>query len=330
MQREQRTLSQRVGYGTTSGKVILIGEHSVVYGEPAIAIPLLGITMHARVTRGSGPAWFKSRIYDGPMSELPQPLSGIRAALDASLEQLNSDTQGLVIHIDSEVPAERGMGSSAAVAGAVVKAIHDLHDTPLTRQSLFDLVQISERIAHGKPSGLDAVTTTSQHAVHFHQGNFTDVEIRLSGYIVIADTGIKGGTRETVAAVRRRFEQQRDQVEPEIQYLGELTREAKRSIDNDDLITLGKTFNAAHETLSRLGVSSPELETLVNAARQHGALGAKLTGGGGGGCMLALCRDAQSADKVSDALYQAGAQRVWIHSFENHQAPEHLVKDTLS
>lgn len=313
-----QSVSHRIGHGITCGKFILMGEHSVVYGEPAIAIPLLGVSMRASVSRTTGTAWFKSDIYDGPLDAMPERVAGLKGALEASVAELGITTRDLSITIESDVPAERGMGSSAASAGALIRALFDLEQVELDRNRLFELVQVAERIAHGKPSGLDAVATSAHAPVAFHQGNFADLDINLSGAVVIGDTGIKGGTRETVSALRQRYEQEPASVTPDIQQLGELTRAARGCLENNELDRLGDIFNQAHRHLDRLGVSSPELNQLVTTALEAGALGAKMTGGGAGGCMLALCSDLAAAEQVVQSLVQQGAARCWVHTFDQH------------
>ncbi|WP_084055396.1 mevalonate kinase [Carnimonas nigrificans] len=318
MEREQQPDSFRSGNGTSCGKFILIGEHSVVFGHPAIAIPLLGVTMHAQVHREAVEPWFSSEVYDGPLAALPDQLAGIQGALAATLEALGESTEGLSITLESDVPVERGMGSSAASAGAIIRALFDYHRREASADQLFELVQVAERIAHGSPSGLDAVATSARAPVHFHQGTFADLDITLSGAVVIADTGIRGGTRHTVAALRARHAATPTEVEPDLERLAALTNDASRCLRDNNLIELGTIFDQAHAALSRLGVSSHELDHLVTSARRHGAVGAKMTGGGAGGCMLALCDSVDSAQRVAKGLRSDGAERTWIHTFDAH------------
>ncbi|WP_043448841.1 mevalonate kinase [Halotalea alkalilenta] len=320
MEREHLKPLFHAGHGVACGKFILIGEHSVVYGEPAIAMPLHSVRMSARVAHGAPEHWFESELYQGPLARLPAPLAGVKAAIEACLEELGERPEGLHFIIESEVPTERGMGSSAAVAGAVVRALFDLYRRPLDRDTLFALVQVSERIAHGNPSGLDAVATSAAAPIHFQRGEFRDLPIALTGVFVIADTGVKGGTRQTVADLGARFAAERSEVEPRILRLGRLTEEARVCLADDRPARLGELMNEAHAQLATLDISSPELDRLVEAALAHGALGAKLTGGGRGGCMVALCTDAEAASVVAEALLASGARQTWIHRFEEDPA----------
>ncbi|MGJ8521566.1 Galactokinase [Carnimonas sp. R-84981] len=332
MEREQQPDSFRSGSGTACGKFILIGEHSVVFGHPAIAIPLLGVTMRARVHRQAREPWFTSEVYDGPLAAMPDQLAGIRGALKATLEALNESSEGLSITLDSDVPVERGMGSSAASAGAIIRALFDYHRREASAGQLFELVQVAERIAHGSPSGLDAVATSARAPVYFHQGTFATLDIALSGAVVIADTGIRGGTRQTVAALRARHAYAPADVDPDLELLASLTDDAQRCLRDNQLTELGTIFDQAHAALVRLGVSSVELDHLVESAHRHGAVGAKMTGGGAGGCMLALCDSVGSAQRVAEGLRRDGAKRAWIHTFDAHNdgATSHNDGEVLS
>jgi mevalonate kinase len=180
-------------------------------------------------------------------------------------------------------------------------------------------VQVGERVAHGSPSGLDARTTASTEPVWFQGGETRSLDLRLQAHLVIADTGVHGRTRLAVAEVRAFRERHPARGAQLITELGQITRDTVDDLALDRPVALGERMTRAHHALAELGVSSPELDTLVAAALDAGALGAKLTGGGQGGCLLALAADAASAGTIAAALRRAGAPRTWLHRTDARQ-----------
>lgn len=308
-----RTPGRSTGTGSTRAKVILMGEHAVVYGEPAIALPLASLPMRATARRQDGPLTLESVLYSGPLADAPEMLAAPRAAVEATLDHLGLMRHGITLSTESTIPAARGLGSSAATAGALAFALADLAGRALTAQEHFDLVQVGERVAHGNPSGLDARATTSTDPLWFQAGAMRPLDLRLRAYLVVADTGVHGRTRAAVADVRSFRERHPARGAELIADLGRLTCEVVDDLALDRPAELGTRMTLAHRALAELGVSSPELDRLVDTALAHGALGAKLTGGGQGGCLLALAADAASAGTIAAALRRARAPRTWLH-----------------
>lgn len=321
----------RAGYGETCAKVILFGEHSVVYGHPAVALPLKNLKMRATVTgckssknneNGANNADVTnnadSRItltcldFTGPLCEIPQRLYSVRTAIKAALEFAEWDGQALHITTKADFPPERGLGSSAAAAGAVIRAILDYYNIKAKEKQIFELTQTAERIAHGHPSGLDATATAASWPVRFQHGKFSRMDINMRAWIILADSGHKGMTRVTVEALRKYLKSQPETVSKLLEELGRLAAEAEYDLANGRAKNMGERMTRVHKILAELGVSTPQLDSLVRTACEHGALGAKLTGGGGGGCVIALAESAEDARKVSAALREAGAQNTWI------------------
>lgn len=300
-----------VGRGTAHAKFILVGEHAVVHGRPAIAAPFPELPMIAEVSAETGPLRLDSEHYTGALAAAPERLDAVRAVVQASLLALGLPEEGLVVRTTSSVPIERGLGSSAAVSGAIVRALFDLAGRRPSAQELFDLVQVSERIAHGTPSGLDALATTASGPIWFENGVARPLSMGLDGHIIVADTGVHGHTRGAVADVRALKERQPARVDGILDELAGITHRAAEQLVAGDGAGLGAGLDAAHELLRELTVSSIELERLVGAARAAGALGAKLTGGGRGGCMIAYTADDETAERVIRALRTAGARDTW-------------------
>lgn len=301
------------GTGHTRAKAILVGEHAVVYGEPAIALPLASLPMRAVARREEGPLTLESVLYSGALSDAPEQLAAPVAAVEATLDHLGLPHRDIVLSTESTIPAARGLGSSAATAGALALALADLAGRTLTAQEHFDLVQVGERVAHGNPSGLDARTTASTEPVWFQAGEIRPLDLALRAHLVVADTGVHGRTRVAVADVRSFRDRHPARGAELVAELGAITRDVVDDLALDRPTELGARMTRAHGALAELGVSSPELDRLVGAALAAGALGAKLTGGGQGGCMLALAADAASAGTIAAALRRAGAARTWLH-----------------
>lgn len=338
--------SNHKGYGETCAKVILFGEHSVVYGHSAIALPLKNLRMRAVVTNCNEslvPVSCKSLSsasceslasasreslasttnldshitlscldFTGKLSEIPTRFNSIRTAIRASLEFAEWSGENLHIFTESDFPAERGLGSSAAAAGAIIRAILDYYGVSASDDEIFKLTQTAECVAHGRSSGLDATATAASWPVRFSRGCFDRMEINMRAWLVLADSGCKGMTRETVEALRSRLESNPVEVGAQLNKLGEIAAVAEDDLAFGRIENMGKQMTFAHRILADLGVSTAKLDTLVDAACKHGALGAKLTGGGGGGCVIALADSEDAAKRVSEAFKNAGACDTWI------------------
>lgn len=302
--------------GRASGKAILLGEHAVVYGRPALAIPLSALQVRADVRRSNGPSLLHSALYDGPLAGAPARLGPTAMAASAALEAVGAPDASIDVSVESSLPAERGVGSSAAVAAAVVRAVAAAFDVALDAQQEHELIQRAERVAHVSPSGLDAHAVRAGAPIWFEGGTISPVEVASPLTFVIADTGLAGRTREAVAGVRARHEQDPAATAILLDELGDLTRDARAHLAAGDARGLGNVMNRAHAALSHLGVGAPVLDGLTRTALANGAWGAKLTGGGRGGCVLVLAQGDEGAAVVARALRAAGAAATWTTTVE--------------
>ncbi|MDY0829316.1 mevalonate kinase [Microbacterium sp. BG28] len=302
--------------GRASGKAILLGEHAVVYRRPALAIPLSALQVQADVRRSSGPSLLHSDLYDGPLAAAPARLGPTVMAATAALDAVGAADESIELRIASNLPAERGVGSSAAVAAAVVRAVAAAFGVVLDAAVEHELIQRAERVAHVSPSGLDAHAVSAGAPIWFEDGAVSPVAVAAPLTFVIADTGISGRTREAVAGVRTRHDEDPQGTTDLLDELGELTRDARTHLATGDARSLGAVMDRGHTALDRLGVGDPALDALAAAARAHGAWGAKLTGGGRGGCVLVLARGDESAAEVAGALRGAGAAATWTTTVE--------------
>lgn len=301
-------------------KVILLGEHFVVHGEPAI---VLAIDKRARVTVESTTDKririrsetmkisgcflgdnFRREEGGGDARERLEPIYSVaRRLLGLSKEDI-----GLNIKIDSSIPVAAGLGSSAAVAVASAAALSHLLGTGLTRDEIFQIAFEAEKIVHGTPSGVDpAISTYGGVILYRRGGEIKPLNIEVDLPLVIGDTRKGRSTGEMVAHVndlRRRYSPIVDKV---IKAGGEIVARSIGALKAGDLETLGELMNMNHALLYAVGVSNELLERLVCAARKAGALGAKLTGAGGGGCMIALAAPERLED-VAEAIERAGGE----------------------
>lgn len=309
-----KTLSDQA-IGTAHGKIILIGEHSVVYNEPAIALPFPAANVEVRIKAIEGESKIFSSYYNGPLASTPVSLYNLRRTIETICEDLNVDTSGMLITVSSLIPPERGMGSSAAVATALIRALYNFFECSLDNETLLYYIGISEKIAHGNPSGLDARITSGTKPVYFIKSKSPETfDLQVTGYLIAADTGLKGQTREAVQDVAQLLRKSKRKTKLLISSLGSLTAQAKSAIEEDDIAALGGILSKAHRHLSDLSVSNEKLDHLVQTALEQGALGAKLTGSGRGGCMIALAKTFDQAKHIANELMKNGAVETWIHS----------------
>jgi mevalonate kinase len=300
------------------GKIILFGEHSVVYGQPAIAVPVTQVRAKAIITaRPDQPAGWVGLVapnigLEASLSDLPEddPLSfAVKRVLD---ETTISRSPAMTIRITSTIPIAAGLGSGAAVSVAIIRALSEFLGRPLRADRISVLAYEVEKLHHGTPSGIDNTVITYRMPVYFKRsadeaaGHFETFKVAEPFTILIGDSGIPSPTVGTVADVRHAWQADPDTFEGIFKRIGQIAIRGKRAIESGDSVMLGELMDENHALLVQLGVSSPELDKLVGAARQAGALGAKLSGGGRGGNMIALV-DPAHADLIAESLMAADA-----------------------
>jgi mevalonate kinase len=218
------------------------------------------------------------------------------------------ESVGLNIEINSTVPVAAGLGSSAAVAAAVATAVSALLSVKMSREEVLRITYEAEKIVHGTPSGIDPAISTFGGTLLFQMDTgFKPLEVKTDIPLVVGDTGLERSTRaqvEKVKSVRERYPQV---VEPIMLAAREVVLRAMQALKENDLETLGELMDINHALLYGVGVSDESLEWLINAARKAGALGAKLTGAGGGGCMIALAKN-EGLGQVLEAIKRAGGR----------------------
>jgi len=300
-------------------KIILCGEHAVVYGRPAIAIPVLGVQAQTVVEpgpRGTGirlvaPAFAVDHILG--RGEPPEHGRPLVATVQNTLRHLGmSDAPDLILTVTSDIPPASGMGSGAAVAVSMIRALSLYLGRPLAPADVSALAYQTEVLYHGTPSGIDNTVVAYEQPVYFVRGVPPEPFWPGSALtFVIGHTGVASHTKDVVAWVRARYTDDPGRYGRLFDAIGELVHQARVAIVQGQAETLGDLMNRNHALLQELGVSSPTLDALVQAARMSGAWGAKMSGAGWGGSIVALAGPGQG-EMLATALQRAGAAWVGI------------------
>ncbi len=297
---------------TAPGKIILLGEHAVVYGRPALAIPVRSVSARAAIypaPPGTG-LTIEALDLNRHLSLASPDSEALALTARLVLDRTAAAEPDARIVVQSSIPIASGLGSGAAVSAALARALAAYLGQPLTDPATSDLVYEVEKLHHGSPSGIDNTVICYDLPVYFLRGQ-APVVFRPKGTFVllIGDTGVPSPTRLAVAAVRQGWEQDRELYTARFAAIGQIAEKGRTAIEQGNQRLLGSLMNQNQALLRDLGVSSPELERLVDAALSAGASGAKLSGGGRGGNMIALVAPERS-DAVAAALRSSGAVNV--------------------
>jgi len=292
------------------GKIILTGEHSVVHGTHAVAAPIT-LKMKAKVwdhdkgVRLLIPRWgVEQTIEFGADHKY-----SIYKSLEMILHHLDLRNRPMNIEVFPEVPRAMGMGGSAALAVAIIRALNKHFELGLGDDDVRRLSFESENIVHGGASGIDNTVSTYGNLIMFQKGTPPKMETLMLKEpipIVIGLSGVESMTSKMVKQVRENAEKHPNWYEQIFKQMDELALASKEAIEKRDLSELGMIMNMNHGYLNTLGVSYPDVESLIEIARNNGALGAKLTGGGGGGAMIALCDSEKMQKKIQKKMHESG------------------------
>jgi mevalonate kinase len=286
-----------VGVGRGNGKTVLLGEHAVVYGMPAIAAGIsLGATARASASTSSSIRIAEREARAGDGSELGRALEQTCAALAVGPHR---------IEVDVDVPLGSGLGGSAAIGVAVTRALLSLAGGSETRERVLAGAAAWEQVFHGNASGVDAAAAYAGTCIWFTKEHgpepmFVALPLRLA----ICLAGPPASTKQMVESVKALGDRRPDLLGKSLAGIESLVKNARLCIEAGDLSGLGQLMNYNQMLLAGLFLSTPEIERACAVAREAGALGAKLTGAGGGGAVIALCQ--ASAEPIESALREAG------------------------
>jgi len=297
------------------GKIILFGEHAVVYGRPALAVPVTQVHADVEVTDSdSAGIWINAPDVNLHAELNTLPSDHPIAAVIHNLFFLSrvSPFPSLNIKITSSIPVASGLGSGAAVTVALTRALSTHINYSMIDEQINAFAYEIEKLHHGTPSGIDNTVITYAKPVYFVKGQAIETfQVAKPFTIVIGNTGISAPTKESVGAVRKLWEADKTKWENVFDEITDISFSARRVIEEGWTKMLGALMDENHTLLQHLTVTSPELDKLVSVARNTGALGAKLSGGGRGGNMIALVEPNQ-AEVVARSLIEAGAKSTII------------------
>jgi mevalonate kinase len=311
-------------YASAPGKVILCGEHAVVFSEPAIVMAINRRAFVCAELRNDNTIHISSKDLnlsgdftgrrfksEADESEAAVRLRPIWVAARKTLE-LSNKNLGVNVFIHSEIPPSIGLGSSAAVAVATVAAVGRAIGLRVSREEICSVAHEAEKIVHGQPSGIDTSISTYGGVIAFRRNEgFVRLKTHVNLSVVIGNTKIERSTGDLVRHVYQLRELYPNVINPLIHAIGHISVMAAEALRRGNLSQLGDLMNINHGLLVALGVSHEKLDQLVAVARRAGALGAKLTGAGGGGCMIALTTPGKTK-LVAAALSRAGGDPLII------------------
>jgi mevalonate kinase len=298
------------------GKIILSGEQFVVLGAPAVA---MAINLYSTIEAGPSQSGQIEVTADIPLhlvddankgsspSENQELLEPLRLAANATLDHLATRDRSVHLDANCQIPIGAGLGSSASTTVATILAIAKSRHARLDRREIFKLAFIPENYLHGQPSGVDQATCIYGSIIQFKKpAEIKTIRVKRPPSILVCDSGAHRSTKTLVGSVVKRSREQIDEFRTHIDEITGISNGVVHSLRKEDDEELGMLMNRNHELLRQIGVSTPTLDSLVIEARKAGALGAKLTGAGGGGCVIALCDNEKDRSNVARRLRKAG------------------------
>jgi mevalonate kinase len=273
-----------IAHAKAPGKIILLGEHFVVHGNPALAAAL-DRGVEARVSASEEDVLASKEMgLECPIWSPVGQLKPVAVALQRLMEKRS--LKGARVAIDSSIPVSAGLGSSAASSVAALAAVATFFDVTVSQDTLFNLAMVSERIVHGNPSGVDVYVAIHGGMVYFRERDRKVVHLRERYPVMVACTGVARNTGELVSRVAK-FKQDTPRLYRTLAKASEkLVEDCRKALEKGSAEVIPASMNFHQQALKAMGVSSPELDSLIKDARLSGFAGAKLTGAGGGGCLI--------------------------------------------
>lgn len=297
------------------GKIILTGEHFVVLGAPAVA---MAINLYAHATakgirekklkvEANIPLSLLGRDEDASRLDTRMLLEPFRLAARDSLDYVGKRDAGVSVEVDCEIPVGAGLGSSAATSVAIIAATSRAYGERLEKEKICQIAFGPESYLHGSPSGVDQATSTYGGIIQFSKPEKVKrLNMKRIPSLLVCDTKVHRSTKSLVGSVVKRAKSENEFFRSHLEEVSQISNSAVKALRKGDDRELGLLMNRNHELLVQIGVSHPMLDKLVKVARKEGAMGAKLTGAGGGGCMIALCGDDGALSRVERALRRHG------------------------
>lgn len=289
------------GKSRTGSKVILFGEHFVLYNQPALALPFTACGVNVEVKSHFEDA-VVSKFYTGVLSDAPDLFLGLKQLINNLKSDLKIDEPCLV-SIDSEIPFQRGMGSSAAISVGIIKSFYDFVGLDVDEELMRKRAHESENVHHSNASGIDIETVLSKTPIQFQTSKpMVPINTHLDAELMLVDSNILGSTSAAVQHVAEVFKSNPNKKYEILKAYEELFEKAKYALTNNQPQLVGKLMSQNHELLKAVGVSDPKIDEWIDLAINHGALGGKITGGGLGGCFLILTGDPHTSEAIKQLL----------------------------
>jgi mevalonate kinase len=308
-------------FSRAPGKIILCGEQFVVLGAPAIS---MAINLYSRVEARRVDKPGVEVDVDLPLKDLSLSrnyskhesadlLRPLKIAAEASLDHIGKKRAGVRVSVDCEIPIGAGLGSSASTTVAIASAVSKSLGTMLSRKEIFKLAFVPERFLHGNPSGVDQATCIYGGIIRYQRPMKVEpLTIKNSPKLLLCDSGIHHKTKILVGSVVKRSKKNKEQFREILAESRSVSSGVVKALKSGDDKDLGSLMTWNHQLLRKIGVSHPKLDRLVESALKAGALGAKLTGAGGGGCIIAVCPDSKAREKISRSLSRQGGKPIKI------------------
>jgi mevalonate kinase len=306
------------GFGKGQGKIILFGEHFVVYGLPGIASGIdKFVEVEVEKLKDSKDIIFDDKVFNEKISLINNPENIKIKIFNTIFDKTNEifskllefnpiEFNGLKFTIKSNFSPGKGLGYSAALSVAMIKSINNLFNLELTDSQINDLAYLGEKVCHGNPSGIDNACATYGSLIYFEKNNEKNIikpfKCGKNLYLVLADTGVNHNTKESVENVKKRKEENESSFKKIFSNYKKIVSSAKKELGYGAIIEIGKLMNENQELLKEIGVSCKEADEIIKLCEYENSLAGKVTGAGDGGNVIILCESEKHQEKIISAL----------------------------